>query len=128
MNIDNSLFVGEIKISGNFAHKLRSRFLAVCGNSAAISPHSGKELAKFRLHFPRISAEVPCGFPCPSASLPRRRCWISTARGGAFLRGVIDNGSENRGLRERVDAGEHEGGPDLVVTPSEILFRGRVGN
>jgi hypothetical protein len=75
---------------------------AVCGNFTTIPWHLGQELATFTLHLPRISAEVPCGFSCQSAPLPRRRCLISTARGGAFVRG-IRRGIENRGLPERLN-------------------------
>jgi hypothetical protein len=63
----------------------RSRFLDRLRHFRRNSKALGKELARFRLHLPRISTEVPCGFPCPSAPLPRRPCWISAVRGDSFV-------------------------------------------
>jgi hypothetical protein len=109
-------FSGETAAGASFVllplppSRSRSRFLVRLQQSRCNSTAIGKGLARFRLHLPRISAEIPCGFPCPSAPLPRRSCWISAVRGDAFVRGVSDEGFKNRGVRERSDAAERARG------------------
>jgi hypothetical protein len=52
-----------------------------------------------------FAAEVPCGFSCPSAPLPLRHLYFSSGR-RCIREGVIDERSQNRGLRRRLDAAE----------------------